>query len=159
MRIRTEACYVVLLLFASLILILLSWKGVLGDLLGVTGADATTLRKYAIYSFAGLLGGAVFGVKYLYRVVARGYWHVDRRLWRYLSPLNALALAFVMGAALEASFVSARGPSSTGAIVTFGFMVGYFADQAIAKLHEIATAMFGTATKSVDKTKAPSGTE
>ena len=147
-QIRWEAYYVVALLFLSLVLIFASWRGVIADVLSVSGDPAATLKKFAIYTFSGLLGGAVFGIKYLYRVVARGYWHVDRKLWRYLSPLNSSALAFVMGAAVEAGFVSVDAASSTKGVVAFGFLVGYFADQAISKLHEIATAMFGTATKS-----------
>lgn len=158
-QIRREACYIVLLLFASLILILATWKGVLADLLSVTGDSAATLKKYSTYSSSGLLGGAVFGIKHLYRYVARGYWHEDRKLWRYHSPLVALALAFVMGAAVEASVVSPRGLTSTGAIVTFGFLVGYFADHAIGKLQEIATVMFGTSMKSREKSKNTSGGE
>lgn len=150
-QIRVEACYVVALLFLSLLLILITWTGLISNLLAVSGDAAVTLKKYAIYTWSGLLGGAVFGIKLLYRVVARGYWHEDRKLWRYLSPLNASALAFVMGAAIEASFISARGTTSTKGVVVFGFLVGYFADQAISKLKEIATVVFGTTSTSRDR--------
>ena len=145
-QIRCEACYVVLLLLCSFLLIFLSWKGIVAQLLAVSGEPAATLKKYGIYTSAGLLGGAVFGVKYLYRVVARGYWHMDRKLWRYLSPLNSSALALVMGAGVEASFVSVAAANSLRGALVFGFLVGYFADQAISKLHEIAAVVFGTTT-------------
>ncbi len=159
-QIRCEACYIVLVLFASFIMILATWKGVLADLLSVTGDNAATLKKYSMYSSSGLLGGAVFGIKYLYRVVARGYWNTDRKLWRYLSPLVCLALAFVMGAAVEANVVSSRGLTSIPAIVTFGFVVGYFADHAIGKLHDVATVIFGTSPmRSKDKSREASGGE
>jgi hypothetical protein len=150
-QIRAEACYVVALLIISLVLTLISWMGLLAGLLGITGDSAVTLKKYAIYTSSGLLGGAVFGNKYLYRVVARGYWHQDRKLWRYLSPLNSAALAYVMGAAVEASFLSARETSSTKGVVVFGFLVGYFADQAISKLYDIATVVFGATSKSRER--------
>ncbi|MEQ1933456.1 MAG: hypothetical protein ABL962_06200, partial [Fimbriimonadaceae bacterium] len=81
---------------------------------------------------------------YLYRVVARGYWHVDRRLWRVLSPLISLGLSIAFGALVEASFLSSRAPTSGAAAVAFGFLVGYFADAAVAKMHEVAEVVFGT---------------
>lgn len=151
--IRSEATYVVCLLIASLLLILATWKGGPAEILSVTGKDAEILRKYCLYALSGLLGGAVYGLKYLYRVVARGYWHLDRRLWRFLSPLISLAVAFAFGTLLEASFLTMRPPVSGAAIVAIGFLTGYFADAAVAKMHEIADVLFGTTLKP----KSPNG--
>lgn len=149
-QIRLEATYVASLFFASLLLILATWKGIPGELAGVTGSDAAILKKYCLFGFSGLLGGTIFCIKYLYRVVARGYWNVDRRLWRLFSPLTALGVAFAMGALIDASFISLRAPSSGAGIVGIGFLVGYFADPAVAKMHEIAEVLFGTTIKQKD---------
>src|SRR5205814_2702359 len=98
-QINYEALYLVAVFIIAAAGILLGWANVIANLVGLSGDSGDILRKYIIYSGSGLLGGAVYGIKYLYRVVARGYWHEDRRLWRLLSPLNASALGFVMGAA------------------------------------------------------------
>ncbi|MES2353130.1 MAG: hypothetical protein V4568_01810 [Pseudomonadota bacterium] len=150
-QIKSDGIYVASVLFLSLVLIFVSWKGIPANLLLVIDNDAIQLKKYCLYSFSGLLGGTVYGIKYLYRVVARGYWHVDRQLWRYLSPWNAMALAFVMGALKEASYVSTPTPTSSATVVSIGFMTGYFADLAIAKLHDIAVVLFGTTVQPKDK--------
>lgn len=146
-QIRLEALYTVGLFGLSLLLIFLTWKGTFGSWLYVRPDEAVTFKKYCYYAFSGLLGGTVFGIKYLYRVVARGYWHVDRRLWRFLSPLAGLGVAFALGALFEASLIAVRTPTSGAAIVGVGFLIGYFADAAVGKMHEIADVLFGTTIK------------
>jgi hypothetical protein len=143
-RIYCEAIFIAGVLIISLVLILVTWKGFFGWALGCTPAEAAALKKYCYYAFSGLLGGSVFGVKYLYRVVARGYWHFDRQLWRYLSPLVAMGVAFAVGTLVDASYFSMKSGASHSATIGVGFLVGYFSDQAVAKLHEIANAIFGT---------------
>jgi len=143
-KIRVEAVYVVILFFLSLSLILATWKGLSANIVGVAGNEAETLKKYCYYGFSGLLGGTIFSIKYLYRSVARGYWHLGRRLWRFLSPLTSLGLAFAIGALLEASIISVRTPASGPAVIGIGFLIGYFADSAVAKMHEVAEVLFGT---------------
>jgi len=147
-HIRFESLYLVLVFFASLAFLLATWKGLPCDWLNVTGKSSQILRKYCYYISAGALGGAIFSIKYMYRVVARGYWHIDRRLWRLLSPIISLGVAFVFGALFDASILSGRTPASSAAIVGTGFLTGYFADQAIAKMYEVAHVLFGTTTKS-----------
>lgn len=134
------------MLIAALVLIYLTWRNVLVNLLGIDGASTSTFNKFSYYIFSGLLGGTVYGVKYLYRVVAHGYWSVDRRLWRLLSPWLSLSLAFVVGAFIEAGWVSLTGVGTTATsakYVAIGFLIGYFSDAAVAKMQEIATAIFG----------------
>ena len=142
-QIRREAWYILILLFIALALIFLTWRDVLANMFSLPAGSAATLRKYCYYCFSGLLGGAVFGMKYLYRVVARGYWHEDRQLWRYLSPFIALAVSFAFGTLIDGKFMSVGTQSNGAAIVGFGFLIGYFADQATGKLHEIAGVLFG----------------
>jgi hypothetical protein len=151
--IRQEAAYVAALLFLSLFFIYLTWRGLPIELVGADGARSITFRRYCYYAFAGLLGGSVFGIKYLYRVVARGYWHFDRRLWRFLSPHMSMAVAFAIGALFDANYFSSRAPASAAAVIGLGFLIGYFADQAVAKLHEIANVLFGTVAKNTEPPK------
>lgn len=143
-----EGGYVFLMLVAALALLFLTWRNILAGYLALEGTSAATFNKFSYYAFSGLLGGTVFGVKYLYRVVARGRWNEDRRLWRLLSPWLSLSLAFAIATLIEAGWVSVAG---TGAAATpaskylaIGFLIGYFSDFAVAKMHEIARVVFGT---------------
>jgi hypothetical protein len=142
-QIRKECLYIVFLLAISLLLIYATWQDVIAQRLSLSGASVTSFRKYSYYCFSGLLGGTVYGMKYLYRVVARGYWHEDRKPWRYLSPYIALAISFAFGALIDAKFVSVESELRASAIIGIGFLVGYFADRAIGKLHDIADVVFG----------------
>lgn len=142
-KIRKEAIYLIFLFLSSFLLIFVIWHGYISASLSLTPIKYLTFQKYAYYTVTGMLGGVVFGIKYLYRVVARGYWHEDRRLWRFLSPLNAMAIAFIVGAMIDASFISKPEPISSAATVSIGFLSGYFADEAIGKMYEIAGVIFG----------------
>jgi hypothetical protein len=151
-QIRLEALYLFLLFLSSYVIILAAWKGWASSLLSVSPSDALTLKKYLYYAASGMLGGVAFGIKYFYRVVARGYWHQDRRIWRLKSPFLAMTLSFIVGAMIDAGLIPTRASISSAAIVSTGFLVGYFADQAIAKMYEIAEVLFGksAATKAGD---------
>lgn len=144
-QIRCQAWYILILLFVALALIFATWMDVFTQLLSLPPSGAATLRKYCYYSFSGLFGGTVFGMKYMYRVVARGYWHEDRNLWRYQSPFIALAVSFAFGTLIDGKFMSVGAHTSGAAIVGLGFLIGYFADDATGKLHEIAGVLFGKA--------------
>ncbi len=145
-HIRLEAAYLFLLLIASYLLLFSAWRGWVNHFMQLTPEESMTLKKYMYYSSSGLLGGIAFGIKYFYRVVARGYWHLDRRIWRLKSPLLAMTLAFIVGAMIDASWITSKGSVSSATIVSTGFIVGYFADQAIAKMYEIANVVFGKST-------------
>ena len=113
------------------------------DLLVLTDDEGVTFNKYMYYVSSGFLGGVVFGMKYLYRVIARGFWHQDRKAWRMMSPFIALAVSFVVGVLVEASMIVAEKPSLTPTIISIGFLSGYFADEAVGKMYEIASVIFG----------------
>ncbi len=151
-HIRLESLYLLVVFFSSLFIIFAAWKGWLSVFLSLSGTEAPILKKYAYYAASGMLGGVVFGIKYFYRVVARGYWHLDRRIWRLKSPLIAMSVAFVVGAMIDASFISTRGSMSSAAVISIGFLAGYFADDAVGKMYEIASVIFGksAATKAGD---------
>jgi hypothetical protein len=92
-----------------------------------------------------MLGGITFGIKYFYRVVARGWWHQDRRFWRFMSPFIAMIVALVVGSMIDAGLivVTAQNRISTPAIISIGFLAGYFADEAVGKMYEVASVLFG----------------
>lgn len=107
------------------------------------------LQQLLAFAIAGLIGGAMFGLKYLYHVVGRGWWHQDRRIWRLFSPWLSAALAAILGILFESGIVGlaiATKDGQTNPFITFlgiGFITGYFADTALAKLQELAKVIFG----------------
>jgi hypothetical protein len=86
-------------------------------------------------------------IKWLYHSVARGSWHLDRRLWRIFTPhisggLSFFVLALISSGALR--IFDRKATESFALVVGLGFLVGYFSDSAIAKLTELAETLFGT---------------
>jgi hypothetical protein len=144
-QIWLEALFVAIILCVSLTGIFLTWNGVLESNVACRGeCSAQAFRRYSYFFFAGMLGSVLFGGKYLYHVVARGYWHVDRRLWRLLSPFLAASLALIVAAAIDSGILGLSFSANThAACVALGFFSGYFADKALAKMGEIADVMFG----------------
>lgn len=108
-----------------------------------------SLQQFITFAIAGLIGGSMFGLKYLYHVVGRGWWHQDRRIWRLFSPWLSASLAAILGILFESGIIGlaiATKAGQTNPYVTFlgiGFITGYFADTALAKLQEIAKVIFG----------------
>ncbi|MFC3660507.1 hypothetical protein [Luteimonas notoginsengisoli] len=145
-RIRLDAAYVVCVFLLSLGGLLITWRGDLFDLVGCQSCSRVTLGRYSYLFFAGLLGGSLFGLKYLYKVVARGWWNLDRELWRFFSPWLAGGMALGVGALANAGlFGFTVNDSPSGAsFVSLGFIAGYFADSASRKMQEIADTLFGT---------------
>ena len=54
-----------------------------------------------------------------------------------------MTVAFVVGAMIDASLIAAGVKLSGSAFVSIGFLAGYFADQAVAKMYEVACVLFG----------------
>lgn len=144
--IRLDAAYIAFHLAASLVAIFLAWSGIAFDFLAHACAACSrhTFSEYAYFFLGGHLGGVLFGVKYLYKVVARGYWNMDRRLWRFFSPFLSGGLALVVGTLLASGVLGLTAKVATGAaFFSYGFITGYFADRAIDKLQEVAETVFG----------------
>ena len=95
------------------------------------------------YLFSGLLGGSVFGIKYFYRVIARGYWSLDRIYWRIFSPWISASIALIVGFMIISGFVCTVETNSPAKSICIGFVSGYFADDAVGKMSEVAKALFG----------------
>ena len=153
-HIRVDAIFVGVVLLITLTALILTWKGFLYDTVafGCSTCSRATLDKYTYFFLGGLLGGTLFGIKYLYRSVARGFWNMDRRLWRIFSPLSAGGLALAVGTLIDSGIfgVTIKTPGMSS-YFSIGFLTGYFADSALAKMQEIAYTIFG----SPDKSKHP----
>jgi hypothetical protein len=144
-QIWCEAVFVGGVQVLALLLLCLIWNGWLADKTGWASCRDPIFKQYSYFFLGGVLGGTLFGIKYLYHVVARGYWHVDRRPWRVLSPLLAGTLAMVTGALVEAGLLGLSLNTKRGAsYLAIGFITGYFSDKALAKMTEIADVIFGT---------------
>lgn len=115
----------------------------------------SVITRYGIAWIAGTLGGTLFAIKWLYHVVAKELWNLDRRLWRLFTPHISGGLAFATVALVSSGILRMFDPgamSHNSVVVALAFLVGYFSDSAVAKLTEISEALFGTArnkTKSI----------
>ncbi len=145
---RFEAAYVAIVLIisvAGLIFLLLGvLQGECAENSTLSNESVLVLQSILVYFFSGLLGGTVYGMKYFYRVVARGYWSQDRRYWRLFSPWISSCVALVVGCMATSGFIKSVEALSTLTSICVGFVAGYFADDAVSKMSEVAKALFGT---------------
>ena len=145
--IRLEALYLGVLLFGLPPLMALFWIGLPRQYLHLSDEQYRPLLKYVFSWISGTLGGVLFDIKWLYHVVARGWWHLDRRLWRAFAPHISGGLSFFFMAVVSSGTLrifDGRATDSLSLVVGLGFLVGYFSDSAFAKLTEIAETLFGT---------------
>lgn len=146
-----ESIYVFSLLTFSCVSLLLVWLGWPAAQLSLTGERAASLDRYLYYTLGGLLGGTLFDIKWLYRGVARGLWHVDRVIWRVLSPLLSAGFALAASFAIEAGYIGQHLQGKNAAHVATGVLIGYFSDHAVAKMSDLADAAFGAPGKRGDQ--------
>lgn len=145
-EIRLDAAYVACSLLLALLAVFLTWRGLAFEWLtdGCKSCSRSTFSRYAYFFLGGYFGGVLFGVKYLYMVVARGYWNLDRRLWRLFSPFLSGGLALVVGALIDSGVLGLTIKVASGAAYfSYGFITGYFADRAVDKMKEVAETIFG----------------
>lgn len=146
-KIRFEAVYCVVLMIVSSIILLLLLTDVVMNLLPISSSLHDTVRLLGIAWFGGTLGGAIYSVKWLYHTVGKGWWHMDRRMWRLLTPFVSAGVSFAflaLAASNLFSIVSYNGLNSGYTLIGISFLLGYFSDTAVAKLAEIASVLFGT---------------
>jgi hypothetical protein len=97
--------------------------------------------------FAGIAGGTLFALKYLYHVVAKAEWNRDRILWRFITPLNCGVLATGSGFGIASGVIPFIDESSFQNIYValfYGFFIGHFSDNVLAALQRLALEWFGT---------------
>lgn len=159
-QIALEACYLGFILSVSFYLLFWIFSGNLtlySTSLSFNDFNPE-IKKLIAFNVAGFIGGTMFGLKYLYHVTARGLWHEDRRIWRIFSPWLAAALATMIGILIDGGFVDVTNATSANknpysSYISLGFITGYFADTALAKLQEVATVIFGSSLKSAPQSK------
>ena len=147
---KKEAIYIAIILIIAFSLLIFIVGGLIdkvGNLIGLESKKTASLEGVIIYFFSGLLGGTIFGLKYFYRVVSRGYWSQDRKYWRIFSPWISACVAFVVGCMVLSGYINATQTQSFAAEICVGFITGYFADEAVGKMSEVATALFGSNSK------------
>lgn len=100
----------------------------------------------AVFS-AGVAGGCLFALKFLYHAVAKEEWNRDRVLWRFIVPLNSGTLALFSGFGITAGvipFIDQKLFENIYIALFFGFFIGHFSDNFLAALQRLALDWFGT---------------
>lgn len=108
------------------------------------------LLQWMSVAFAGMLGGVVFDLKWLYHAVARNIWHVDRILWRAIVPVNSALVSLFFAFMITSGIVPLLDADAFHGVyfgLGFGFLFGYFSDNVIAALQRLAQRLFGTLEK------------
>lgn len=150
-EIRKETAYLVFLLILVVLLSYVAWVGLLRAALGLMPEQIAILNPILFGVLGGVLGGTLFSLKWLYHSVARGFWHLDRRLWRCLAPpisggLSGVTILLIASGLLV--IFDRKSMQSSATTFPIGFMVGYFSDSAFGKLAEIANTLFGVSKRS-----------
>ncbi len=123
------------------------WLDLPNKWMGLSQQKYGSVLKYGLAWLGGTLGGTLFDLKWLYHSIAKQWWHLDRRLWRFFTPHISGGLAFAMIALISSGLFrvfDATATKSCSVVVAVSFLVGYFSDSAIAKFTEIADILFGT---------------
>lgn len=113
-------------------------------------------------TLSGVAGGAAFALKWLYHSVAKWSWNRDRILWRLIVPFLSGSLAFFVSTMISADLISVF---NSGFFQNFygalggGFFIGYFSDNVLAALQNLAVKWFGTVDKRYHRRVADSGTQ
>ena len=132
-----DGLWITLVGATTIVALYLIWQGTAFTVLSDGCAQCAKGRfdRFAYLVVGGVLGGLLFGVKYFYKVVAHGWWHTDRRIWRLFSPFLAGGLALAVGTLVDSGILvfTIKNTSNT-AFFSVGFITGYFADSAVAKM-------------------------
>ena len=103
--------------------------------------------KWIALWVAGLLGGTVFALKWLYHSVAKGLWNRDRVLWRLVVPFNSATVSIFTGFLFSSGvvpFLKDEALDTPIMALAFGFIFGYFSDNILAAMQNFAQKIFGT---------------
>lgn len=147
-EIKKERNYLLILLFTSILLAIISGL-FFKDCLFVVECKLSGLKPYVFGALGGLTGGTIFSMKWLVHSVAKSSWSIDRQLWRTMTPFLSATIALLIIILINANMFNSNTGVSYSAFKSFGigFLAGYFSDNAIGKLTEIAQVMFGSSSK------------
>jgi len=96
---------------------------------------------------SGIVGGACFALKWLYHTVAKAEWNQDRILWRLIVPLLSGGVAVFVAMLVASGVVAlldARFFATFYGAIGAGWLIGYFSDNVLAALQNLARRWFGT---------------
>jgi hypothetical protein len=144
-----EGAYLILLLLAVVVAITVVWLRLPATWWQLSSVQSATFTRYAYAWLGGTLGGVLFAMKWLYHSVGKEMWNIDRSPWRYLTPHISGGLAFATIAILNSIMAAESSPAMSGTkAIAMGFLVGFFSDNALAKLAEVAETLLGPSRKS-----------
>lgn len=143
-----EAIYILMVVLVSLVLILLTYTETIQRWLHIIDVKELTFTRIFYCMLGGMLGGAVFDMKWFYKAVAHGFWNVDRIYWRLFTPVISLSFAFCLACIFSDNIVIHGNGFSA---CTLGFLTGYFSDEAVGKMAEVAKVLFSTNEKNNQK--------
>jgi hypothetical protein len=107
-------------------------------------------REFLIWvavALSGVAGGAAFALKWLYHSVAKWTWNRDRILWRLIVPVLSGVFATFVAFMVSSKIVPFLNPNAFDSFygaLGGGFFLGYFSDNVLAALQNLAIRWFGT---------------
>ncbi len=114
---------------------------------GVKYPTDRTFLLWVSIALSGAAGGTAFALKWLYHSVAKWTWNRDRILWRFIVPplsgVFAVFVAFMVSAEIV-PFLNAKSFDNFYRALGAGFLLGYFSDNVLAALQNLAVKWFGT---------------
>lgn len=150
-QIVIELIYLCVILLFCIVILIDAVSGTQTE--GVVRSDILNLdvnveqAKWIALAIAGTIGGAVFDLKWHYHSVAKGMWNRDRVLWRLIVPWNSAMVSLFTGFLLTSGIIPFLKNESFDDIFTLlgcGFVFGYFSDNILAALQNLAQKIFGT---------------
>lgn len=145
--IKIESAYLVTLFLLACALILFIELDVPLSQGWVSERQWNTIVPFTIAFMGGGLGGTLFATKWLYHSVAKDIWNIDRRLWRFFTPILASGAALTVVVLSSGGIVPIFGPeivSTRKGALGVGLLVGYFSDRAFSMLEGVAVQQFGS---------------
>jgi len=103
--------------------------------------------RWIALAVTGMIGGIVFDLKWLYHSVGHGVWNRDRVLWRLIVPFNSAMVSLFTGFLFASGvipFLRNEEFSNIYTLLGFGFLFGYFSDNILAAMQNVAQKLFGT---------------
>lgn len=145
-----EAVYLLFMVLASFAIIYFNYAGAIENWLNIPEDRQLLFSRMITCVTCGLLGGTIFDMKWFYKSIAHGYWNLDRKYWRIFTPIISLSFSFCL-ACIFSDNIIIHGDGFSAA--TLGFLSGYFSDEAVGKMAEVAKVLFNTSKKTSDDDK------